>query len=646
MQNDLPVIFQGLPYSETARFFDKVSGVPFPLLGTIEVTLWKHGAVSPIITATLANTKLSAVNSAGGSFVFAFTSTDTAATGSGYGIIQVKRTTAPIAVIASYPVRLALEGEGYPSDNDGTVQVGLEEYNVLVTSSSPDHMHSSSQITDFPSAVDARVSVHASRTDNPHGVTKTQVGLGSVDNIAASALRDRATHTGTQAISTIANLQTEVLKGIGARALFADKPNLLGRKALILDLIGGGAAHISDSGGEYLGAIENIPGATFTRSSTARRRTGKRGAETVAANLPRYHHNKDGAPRGILFERASTNLLHYTSAMGNWIASGGSISGGFSDPDQSGTAFKYTENSANGTHIFYSIAFPVTASSTYSVSGFLKANGRTSSVVQIRNSATNAPTIQAVFDLVAKTGTYTNETTGSEVAGSLEEWGDGWFRFTLSGKINGGATNAFVLFYALDSAFQLNYLGNGVSGINVYGLQAEEGMPTSWIPTPSNAAVTRAADAHIIPVSGFNLAGGLSFFLKAVKPLDTVNLLVAFTLHDAGTKWIRCVFQSTSIYIGYYDGAVLYEIQNADVIPGQLQSFAASFDPVDGVIQMKTKGVSSPPPFTLPKTATFTPNRLSIGSFDGVAAWLGTTVESLTIYDGPTTASNLVNFTG
>ena len=39
-------------------------------------------------------------------------------------------------------------------------------------------------------------------------VTKTDVGLGSVDNVSAASLRDRTTHTGEQAISTVTGLQT------------------------------------------------------------------------------------------------------------------------------------------------------------------------------------------------------------------------------------------------------------------------------------------------------------------------------------------------------------------------------------------------------------------------------------------------------
>jgi len=57
-------------------------------------------------------------------------------------------------------------------------------------------------------AADARA--HIDSTANPHGVTKTQVGLGDVDNVSASDLRDRSTHTGTQPISSVSGLQSDL----------------------------------------------------------------------------------------------------------------------------------------------------------------------------------------------------------------------------------------------------------------------------------------------------------------------------------------------------------------------------------------------------------------------------------------------------
>lgn len=65
-----------------------------------------------------------------------------------------------------------------------------------------------SAATDFDpagsaSAVQSNLTTHIGDTSNPHQVDKTQVGLGNVDNVSAADLRDRATHTGTQAGTTV-----------------------------------------------------------------------------------------------------------------------------------------------------------------------------------------------------------------------------------------------------------------------------------------------------------------------------------------------------------------------------------------------------------------------------------------------------------
>ena len=60
------------------------------------------------------------------------------------------------------------------------------------------------------------IEAHKAATDNPHGVTKEQVGLGDVDNVPATELRDRTTHTGEQPVSTVTGLQG-ALDGIDIR---------------------------------------------------------------------------------------------------------------------------------------------------------------------------------------------------------------------------------------------------------------------------------------------------------------------------------------------------------------------------------------------------------------------------------------------
>lgn len=56
---------------------------------------------------------------------------------------------------------------------------------------------------------------HANSTENPHSVTKSQVGLGNVDNVSAANLRDRSTHTGTQLSSTISDFNEAAQDAVG-----------------------------------------------------------------------------------------------------------------------------------------------------------------------------------------------------------------------------------------------------------------------------------------------------------------------------------------------------------------------------------------------------------------------------------------------
>jgi hypothetical protein len=55
--------------------------------------------------------------------------------------------------------------------------------------------------------IDNNVAAHADRIDNPHSVTKAQVGLGNVPNVDAT---DRANHVGTQLANTISDFAAQV----------------------------------------------------------------------------------------------------------------------------------------------------------------------------------------------------------------------------------------------------------------------------------------------------------------------------------------------------------------------------------------------------------------------------------------------------
>ena len=111
-------------------------------------------------------------------------------------------------------------------DKSGTKQLSDENY----TTAEKNKLASITEIftTALKNAYDGAVSwiatnganltAHLTLTNNPHNVTKAQVGLGSTAdgatvNATDANLRDRATHTGTQSLTTISGVATNRILG-------------------------------------------------------------------------------------------------------------------------------------------------------------------------------------------------------------------------------------------------------------------------------------------------------------------------------------------------------------------------------------------------------------------------------------------------
>ena len=92
------------------------------------------------------------------------------------------------------------------------VQSALQNIDTSVATTMQNHVEALDPHPQYETSteVQAKVDAHANLTNNPHSVTKAQVGLGNVDNVSAASLRDRSTHTGTQLASTISDFTTAV----------------------------------------------------------------------------------------------------------------------------------------------------------------------------------------------------------------------------------------------------------------------------------------------------------------------------------------------------------------------------------------------------------------------------------------------------
>jgi hypothetical protein len=83
---------------------------------------------------------------------------------------------------------------------------------------------------------------------------------------------------------------------------------------------------------------------------------------------------------------------------------------------------------------------------------------------------------------------------GARVIGRVEPWKNGWYRISVSGQ---PTTNSLSFVRVRVSLINVStvYTGNGTSGFRAWAGQVEDGYdPTSYIPTPADAAVTRAPD--------------------------------------------------------------------------------------------------------------------------------------------------------
>lgn len=267
---------------------------------------------------------------------------------------------------------------------------------------------------------------------------------------------------------------------------------------------------------------------TFTRTTGASNPAtyvASNGLVTAATNnQARFDYNPATlAIRGLLIEESRANLMLRSEdfASANWNKGGASVTSNSAvSPDGATTADTIVEDTTNATHTVDQ-AVNVSASTTYTVTFFAKrASGTRNVFIQINTSGGTTGAGFVWFDLGTGAASAITTLGGTfvGVSAAATAFGSSWYRCALTFTTNTGNTGA--TFYIGTYNGGRSYLGDGTSGIFVWGAQLEAGaFATSYIPT-TTTALTRNSDVAVMTGTNFSdwytaTAGSLVFSATA-----------------------------------------------------------------------------------------------------------------------------------
>jgi hypothetical protein len=224
-----------------------------------------------------------------------------------------------------------------------------------------------------------------------------------------------------------------------------------------------------------------------------------------SAYAPRVgHHVYNGSAwvnEGILHEsEARTNAISTSEVAPTAYSSGitKAVDSSVVSPSGGNNVEKFTLSSANEQHYFGNHNHICTGSGTSTYSIFTKGSGH--NLIRLRMANTSG-SFSCDFNLSTGQKQVTS-VSDSSVTGAIESMGNGWWRCSITYAAE--KTNPYAsvfLINAMDAPLSNSFLGDGTSGVYVWGSQYEAGAtPSSYIPT-SGSAVTRAAETLTVPAA-------------------------------------------------------------------------------------------------------------------------------------------------
>jgi len=300
----------------------------------------------------------------------------------------------------------------------------------------------------------------------------------------------------------------------------------------------------------------------FTRASNGTFVNKSGLIETAASGVPRidFLGNTSGA---LKLEPQRTNLIPYSQSFDNaaWTVNGASITSGFTSPDGTTNAFKLVEDTSTGVHRIYQTS-TVTSSTNVSISTYVKYAG--TRWVFIRNAENS---VGRYFDLVDGVIGGTGG-LGMPDNSLMVAMGDGWYKISVSNTNTSAARLELWMTKTEQATFSTPYIGDGTSGVYIYGAQLEQGSYATSLINTQGSAVTRVQDvcSQTVPSGIIGQTEGTIYIDVDFKTLSGTNMFVSIR-PDANNK-IE-IYRSGAVIYGEFASNASFNFNKPSVTVGR-----------------------------------------------------------------------------
>jgi hypothetical protein len=295
---------------------------------------------------------------------------------------------------------------------------------------------------------------------------------------------------------------------------------------------------------------------TFTRASSATRVNEQGLIESVAANIPRIDFTGGGCGK-LLLEPQRTNLVTYSEDHTQTSTEACTTSGGILAPDGSMNAWKIVEDTTVDQHVCRVInSTQFSAGEVGTCSIHVKAAERTSARIWFHHITTNQ-FAYVEYNLITGAFIQSGDSGAVFVDSTIVAMDDGWWAVSITGYKNVSTYYWSPAVSPLDSNGDVTYLGDGVSGVYMWGGQTERGAsyPTSYIPT-SGTTVTRVKDESIT-LGMTSLIGQTEGTWQVKFTKDNIDTYRIMTLWGGGSSNRLLIYtQSNALRVACISGGV------------------------------------------------------------------------------------------